>query len=97
MFFQDILTGPAQISLAGGTENMSLIPFLVRDVRFNELPLGSARNFEDYLKAGTVDSYCNYTMAETAENLAEIYKLKREQLDEFALRSQMKWKAGKVY
>ncbi|XP_075981240.1 3-ketoacyl-CoA thiolase, mitochondrial-like [Anticarsia gemmatalis] len=89
---QDILLGAAQVSLAGGTENMSAIPFVVRNVRFGA-PLGS-RVFEDFLTAGARDSYCNLTMAQTAENLAEIYQLKREQVDEYALKSQQKWKAG---
>lgn len=72
---------------------MSAIPFLVRDLRFGS-KLGQARDFEDFLKAGSVDSYCNFSMAQTAENLAEMYDLKRELLDQFALKSQMKWKAG---
>lgn len=72
---------------------MSAIPFLVRNLRFGT-QLGQVRVFEDYLKAGALDSYCNYTMAQTAENLAEMYGLKRKQLDEFALKSQMKCKAG---
>ncbi|PZC74105.1 hypothetical protein B5X24_HaOG208356 [Helicoverpa armigera] len=90
---QDIMLGSAQISLAGGTENMSAIPFLVRNIRFGS-QLGQALEFEDYLRHGSVDSFCNFTMAQTAENLAEMYNLKREQVEAFALKSQMKWKAG---
>ncbi|XP_022813914.1 3-ketoacyl-CoA thiolase, mitochondrial-like isoform X1 [Spodoptera litura] len=90
---RDILYGPAQISLAGGTENMSAIPFLVRGFRFGT-QLGKPMDFEDYLKAGSVDSYCNLSMAQTSENLADMYKLKRDQVDEYAMKSQMKWKAG---
>ncbi|CAH0589899.1 unnamed protein product [Chrysodeixis includens] len=90
---QDILLGAAEISLAGGTENMSAIPYIVRGVRFGST-FGKAISFEDHLRAGSVDSYCNFTMAQTAENLAEMYGITREQADEFAFKSQMKWKAG---
>lgn len=72
---------------------MSAIPFLVRGFRFGT-QLGKPMDFEDYLKAGSVDSYCNFSMAQTSENLAEMYKLKTEQVDEYALKSQMKYKAG---
>ncbi|XP_013136931.1 PREDICTED: 3-ketoacyl-CoA thiolase, mitochondrial-like [Papilio polytes] len=88
---QDILTGTAQISLAGGTESMSLVPYVVRNARFG-IPLGSSIEFEDVLGKGSVDTYCNFNMAETAENLAEKFKLKREEVDEFALLSQQRWK-----
>lgn len=81
------------MSLAGGVENMSSVPFLVRNVRFG-VPLGVRLEFEDSLQAGSLDSYCNFTMPQTAENLAEKYKLTREEVDEFALQSQRKWKAG---
>ncbi|KAM3959469.1 3-ketoacyl-CoA thiolase, mitochondrial [Aphomia sociella] len=90
---QDILTGTAQVSLAGGTENMSAVPFAVRNVRFGTA-LGVNYVFEDLLSAGSLDSYCNFTMPQTAENLAEKYELKRSEVDEFALSSQKKWKAG---
>ncbi|XP_045452543.1 3-ketoacyl-CoA thiolase, mitochondrial-like [Melitaea cinxia] len=90
---QDILTGVAQISLSGGTENMSSSPFLVRNVRFG-IPLGTNLEFEDYLTATSLDTYCNYTMPQTAENLAEKYDIKRSEVDEFAFQSQKKWKAA---
>lgn len=72
---------------------MSAIPYIVRGVRFGS-HFGKPIDFEDHLRAGSVDSYCNFTMAQTAENLAEIYGITRKQADEFAFRSQMKWKAG---
>nr|XP_034835601.1 3-ketoacyl-CoA thiolase, mitochondrial-like [Maniola hyperantus] len=88
---QDILTGVAQVSLAGGTENMSAVPFLVRNIRFGA-PLGVKLEFEDSLVKGSLDTYCNFTMPQTAENLAEKYGLVRGEVDEFALQSQKKWK-----
>ncbi|KAJ0174348.1 hypothetical protein K1T71_010494 [Dendrolimus kikuchii] len=88
---QDIMTGVAQVSLAGGTENMSAVPFVVRNTRFG-VPLGVNLPFEDMLSAGSLDSYCNFTMPQTAENLAEKYQLKRSEVDEFSLESQRRWK-----
>ncbi|XP_048483808.1 3-ketoacyl-CoA thiolase, mitochondrial-like [Plutella xylostella] len=90
---QDILTGTAQISLAGGAESMSSMPFLVRNTRFG-VPLGANVDFEDSLFKSTLDTHCNFTMPQTAENLAEKYELKRGEVDEFALESQRKWKAA---
>lgn len=72
---------------------MSSSPFLVRNVRFG-IPLGTNLKFEDYLTATSLDTYCNYTMPQTAENLAEKYSIKRDEVDKFAFQSQKKWKAG---
>lgn len=88
------MTGTAQVSLAGGTENMSSVPFVVRNVRYG-VSLGSNIPFEDSLVASSLDTYCNFTMPQTAENLAEKYELKRGEVDQFAWQSQQKWKAGK--
>ncbi|XP_063385622.1 3-ketoacyl-CoA thiolase, mitochondrial-like [Cydia fagiglandana] len=90
---QDILTGAAQVSLAGGTENMSAVPYVVRNVRFGTA-LGQKIDFEDSLQRGSLDTQCNFTMPETAENLAERYKLQRSEVDAFALQSQQRWKAA---
>lgn len=86
----------AKISLAGGTENTSMVPFVVRNLRFGS-QLGKAIHFEDLLISGALDTYCNFTMAQTAENLSEMFQLKREELDEYAYRSQKKWKAGEYH
>ncbi|KAG6461621.1 hypothetical protein O3G_MSEX012741 [Manduca sexta] len=90
---QDIITGTAQVSLAGGTENMSAVPFVVRNARFG-VPLGVNIPFEDSLTGGSLDTYCNFTMPQTAENLAEKYQLKRGEVDQFALQSQQRWKVA---
>ncbi|KAI5636497.1 acetyl-CoA acetyltransferase [Phthorimaea operculella] len=90
---QDILTGSAQVSLAGGAENMSAVPFVVRNTRFG-VPLGVKMDFEDALFSSSLDTYCNFIMPQTAENLAEKYALKRSEVDEFAIQSQQRWKAA---
>ncbi|GBP63373.1 3-ketoacyl-CoA thiolase, mitochondrial [Eumeta japonica] len=90
---QDIITGVAKISLAGGVENMSQAPFAVRGVRFGTM-LGSSYAFEDTLWSGLTDSYCKLPMGMTAEKLGEQFQITRDEVDQFALKSQQKWKAA---
>lgn len=90
---QDILTGAAKISLAGGVENMSQAPFAVRGVRFGTV-LGTSHAFEDTLWAGLTDSYCGLPMGMTAEKLGAQYGITRDEVDNFALRSQQRWKTA---
>lgn len=90
---QDILVGAAKISLTGGVENMSQAPFVVRGTRFGTT-LGVAPQFEDALWSALTDSYCKLPMALTAENLGEQYKISRDEVDAFGLRSQQNWKKG---
>ena len=80
-----ILTGEANAVLAGGTENMSQVPHVIRGMRWGS-PLG-APVMEDWLWDGLYDTYGDCTMGETAENLAAKYKLTREEVDQHALSS----------
>lgn len=73
---------------------MSQTPFVVRNVRFGTT-LGQKYEFEDALWLGLLDTYCNLPMGITAEKLGAQYNLNRQEVDEFALRSQQLWKAGK--
>lgn len=90
---QCILTGESKIVLTGGAENMSQAPFVVRGVRYGTA-LGQKYDFEDSLWVGLLDSYCNLPMGVTAEKLGAKYNLKREEVDQFALSSQQRWKAA---
>jgi acetyl-CoA acyltransferase 2 len=89
---QLLLLNEAQFVLAGGTENMSQAPHVIRGARFG-IPLGQGQ-LEDSLWAALTDSYCNLSMAETAENLARKYGITRAQADDFAYQSQMRAKAA---
>ncbi|HKY96633.1 MAG TPA: acetyl-CoA C-acetyltransferase [Gemmatimonadaceae bacterium] len=93
---QEILLGDSSACLVGGADSMSQAPHVTR-VRWG-IPLGKTPQLEDILWAALTDSYVNLPMAETAENLAEQYKLDRSSVDEFALRSQQlardAWAAG---
>ncbi|MGO8948187.1 MAG: acetyl-CoA C-acetyltransferase [Ktedonobacterales bacterium] len=83
---QSLMLGEGTIALAGGAENMTQAPFVVRGARTG-LSLGEHK-LEDYLWEALVDSYCDLGMALTAENLAEQYHLDRQMVDAYALRSQ---------
>ncbi|MGH9790980.1 MAG: acetyl-CoA C-acyltransferase, partial [Candidatus Acidiferrales bacterium] len=71
---------------AGGMENMTQAPHVVRGARTG-LRLGEGA-LEDSLMSGLLDTYCGFSMAETAENLAVEYSITRQASDEYALRSQ---------
>jgi len=90
---QEIILGDAQLCLVGGAESMSQAPHVTRGLRWGT-PLGRGPVMEDVLWEGLTDSYVGLGMAETAENLAEKYKLDRGCVDEFALRSQQLSKAA---
>jgi len=83
---QRLLLGEATLVLAGGMENMTQAPFVIRGLR-NGLKLGGGA-LEDSLMAGLTDSYCGLPMALTAEKLAEQHGITRKDADSYALRSQ---------
>lgn len=83
---QRILLGEAKIVLAGGMENMTQAPHVIRGARTG-FRLGEGK-LEDSLMTALLDTYCGCYMADTAENLAVEYGITRQACDEFALRSQ---------
>lgn len=94
---QQILLGESRVVLAGGTESMSQAPHVVRGARWG-LRLGPPPPLEDSLWEAVRDAYCGMSMAETAENLAERYGIRREEVDCYAARSQAcaraAWESG---
>ncbi len=89
---QMIQTGESEVVLAGGVEQMSQIPYILRGARWG-YRMGQGE-VEDYLTAALTDSYTGTPMAITAENLAEQYKISRDDVDQFALSSQKKYKVA---
>jgi acetyl-CoA acetyltransferase family protein len=87
---QLIMLGEAEAVLAGGGESMSQAPHVVRGARWG-LRLGPAP-LEDLLWEALKDPQCGLSMAETAENLADKYKLNRREVDEVAVSSQQRAK-----
>jgi acetyl-CoA acetyltransferase family protein len=83
---EQITLDEATTVLAGGIENMSQAPFVVRGAR-KGLKLGQS-SMEDSLMVALLDTYAGLYMAQTSDNLARKYEISREEQDEFALRSQ---------
>jgi acetyl-CoA C-acetyltransferase len=87
--------GEADIVVAGGTENMSMSPYLLPGARYG-YRLGHGTLVDTMIKDGLWDVFGDYHMIQTAENICvdSRYNLSREELDEFALRSQEKAEAA---
>lgn len=84
---QAIMAGEADVILAGGTENMSQAPYLLKSARWGQR-MGDGV-IEDYMvKDGLWDVFNDTHMGVTAENIAEKYSFTREEQDNVALMSQ---------
>jgi acetyl-CoA acyltransferase 2 len=83
---QRILLGEANLVLAGGMENMTQAPHVIRGARTG-FRLGEGK-LEDSLMTALLDTYCGCNMSDTAENVAVEYGITRQHADEYALRSQ---------
>jgi acetyl-CoA acetyltransferase family protein len=83
---QRLLLGEATMVLAGGMENMTQAPFVIRGARTG-LKLGGGA-LEDFLFVGLTDTFCDLPMALTAEKLGEQKGITRKDADAYALRSQ---------
>jgi acetyl-CoA C-acetyltransferase len=86
--FQSIISEQSKIIIAGGQENMSLAPHAIH-LRNGE-KLGNAQLVDTMIKDGLWDSFNNYHMGMTAENVAEKFQITRDEQDKFALKSQEK-------
>ncbi len=82
---QLIQLGEAQTAVAGGMENLSQAPHVIRGARTG-LKLGQGQ-LEDLLFVSLKDSRCDMFMAQTAEKLARERGISRAEQDEFAYRS----------
>ena len=93
---QAIMAGDAEIVVAGGMENMSLIPHYVH-LR-NGVKFGPTSMQDGMQKDGLVDAYDNNAMGVAADLCASEYKITREEQDAFAIqsyeRSAKAWEAG---
>ena len=95
---QRILLGEAGTVLAGGMENMSQAPHVIRGAR-RGLRLGEGQ-LEDSLMVALLDSWCGLYMAQTSDRVAAKYGISREEQDEYALSSQRRaaaaWEACRL-
>lgn len=86
---QIIKAGDADIILAGGAENMSQSPYLLKKHR-SGAKMGNDTLVDSMINDGLWDVYNDYHMGVTAENVAAQYQISREEQDAFALQSQQR-------
>lgn len=90
--YQQIMTGDAQVVVAGGQESMSLAPH-VAQLRTGK-KLGNLEMVDTVMRDGLSDAFYGYPMGITAENIVRQCGLTRENQDTFALRSQQRASAA---
>ncbi len=86
---QMIQCGDADIVVAGGTENMSLAPYLLKNARYG-YRMNNGQLIDSMVNDALWDAFHDYHMGITAENVAERWGLTRDELDRFAVHSQQK-------
>ncbi|MGP1441968.1 MAG: acetyl-CoA C-acetyltransferase [Anaerovoracaceae bacterium] len=95
---QIIKAGDADIIVAGGTESMSMAPYILPRARWG-LRMGNATLEDHMMRDGLMDTFSGKHMGMTAENIAEQWGITRKEMDDFAYDSQQKcgaaMKAGK--
>ena len=91
--WQEIAHGNYECALAGGTESMSRLPYYLENARWG-YRMGDAQIVDGMYRDGFICSVCGMVMGETAEVLAEQYKISREEQDQFALTSQQRAEAA---
>ena len=91
---QMIMAGDADVVVAGGMENMSLAPFALPQGRYGYRMMWPSQSqgglVDTMVKDALWDAFNDYHMIQTADNIAKQWNLTREELDEFALKSQVK-------
>jgi len=95
MAAQTIIAGDNDIVIAGGTENMSMSPYLVPNGRWGQR-MGDGKMVDIMVSDGLTDAFNNYHMGITAENVADQFNVSREDQDAFALSSQQKAAAARA-
>ncbi len=93
MAAQMIQTGDADVVVAGGTENMSMAPYAMMQGRYG-YRMNNGKLVDTMVNDALWDAFNQYHMMITAENIADEWKLTREELDEFAANSQQKCEAA---
>ncbi len=88
-----IALGEAEIVVAGGSENMSQIPYIMKDARWGAR-MGDKSIVDIMVHDGLFDIFNGYHMGITAENLADKYNITREEQDAFATASQNRAEAA---
>ncbi len=90
---QMIMAGDADIVVAGGMENMSMAPYAIPQARYG-YRMNNGTLVDTMIKDALWDAFNDYHMITTADNICREWGLTREELDEFALKSQQKAEAA---
>lgn len=90
---QAILAGDADIIVAGGFENMSQAPYVLKNAR-EGFRMGDQKVVDTMIHDGLWCAFNDYHMGITAENLCDKYEISREEQDAFAARSQQRAEAA---
>ena len=88
MASQAIRLGDSETVMVGGMDSMSTIPYLLKDCRWSGFKMGDRTLLDGW--ADSIDPLCGVGMGATAENLADKYKIPREEQDQFAVESHQK-------
>jgi acetyl-CoA C-acetyltransferase len=86
--YQSIKLGDSQVVIAGGQESMSQAPHAIR-LR-NGIPIGEGTLVDTMISDGLWDAFGDIHMGITAENVANQWKISRQEQDEFAAASQQR-------
>ena len=86
---QAILTGDAQIVVAGGTESMSNAAYVLPSNRWGQR-MGDGQTIDTMIRDGLCDAFDHQHMGMTAENIASQFNISREELDRFSATSQQR-------
>ena len=96
--YRTVRDGEAEAVLAGGTESMSRVPYLLTGARWG-YRMGDQTAVDGMYQDGFLCPLAEQVMGETAETLAERYRIPRQEQDAFALRSQQRaaraWEDGR--
>jgi len=90
---QMIKAGDADVIVAGGMESMSQAPYVLKSARWGQR-MGDGKMVDTMINDALWDSFNNYHMGNTAENIAKQWGLTRQEQDEFAASSQQKAEAA---
>lgn len=86
---QMIKAGDCDVVVAGGMENMSQAPYVLKNARWGQR-MGDGKMVDSMVNDALTDAFNNYHMGITAENIAKEWNLSREEQDAFAVKSQNK-------
>lgn len=90
---QMIKAGDADVVVAGGMENMSAAPYVLKDARWGKR-MNDGKMVDTMINDALWDAFNNYHMGVTAENIAKQWGITREEQDAFSAASQQKAEAA---